>query len=125
MGPQLSPKINAGMSIVKLWAVASLLACNSADLIQAPAAPDQGACPKVPIVACDAMAPAPGSCVGDPSSDDPGVQKLPTDAGFPTGCTAKVLSGANANDCVVAETCECTPNSADAGDAGSHWVCSK
>lgn len=69
---------------------------------------------------CDAAPPDAAACSGgDPS--DPNGALLPTDAAFPLGCTANIVSDVRdtvTGFCSLAATCTCADD-----DAGPRWTC--
>jgi len=98
-------------------ALVSCVACNQAELQQAP---DAGvdACVARTVAFCDAAAPDAQSCVGNPSD----ASDLAGDAAFPVGCTANVIGTTRdpiTGVCKSVATCTC-----EGDDASTRWVCS-
>lgn len=108
----------------------SLAACSNAQLVGptggADASEPADACSTAPRLVCGAN-PGAGRCVGDPSSPNASVRKIPADASVPVGCTLNVPDPVpnEFGECLVDVACECTDGLVDAGAdaAPTPWVC--
>ncbi len=113
---------DAPMVIRTLTACTFLLACDQAPLIELPDANETDACTPHAALFCDAAA---SGCVGAvDASADSYAALLPTDAAFPVGCTANVVSAVRdsvSGQCKLGAVCTCFAD--DAGDASPAWSC--
>ena len=108
--------------------VAAAASCKPVEVIDPPDSSDLlPRCEKEPIAFCDAMAPDPANCTGDPASKSPVVQGLLTDASYPVGCVANLIAPIQGGgDCRVTATCRCVPFDAgsEAGPGPANaWSC--